>query len=387
MKRSIKLIKIKGITIKMHWSFMIILVWIIAANAVQGYTLHNIQWSLIFVALIFLSVVIHELAHYWVAKRLGVQAREINLLPVGGIPANESFPGSKKSEIIISLAGPVANLAIAGLLLPFIQNQLPIWDITSHFDVIHESDLLYKLHLVNLGLFIINLIPAFPLAGGNIFRTILSWKTDYFVATGIVVAGGKIIAAGFLVAGVLYLNLLLLVVSLLIFSAVQTEESILQLRKLIMGLTSQQVITSDFSTLRAQSSIKDNIGNVMNDQSREFLVMEAGSPVGSIPRWEIINEASEKNYTVLLKDIMKENLISFDANEKVEKGLKSLLAFPYKNFPVMESMNGDGNKTPGSVQPKKFAGVTSLARIMEYLLLNRLDPREHKILKSLVNKF
>jgi Zn-dependent protease len=112
MKGSIKLLKIKGITIKMHWSFLIILVWIIAANAVEGLTLHNIQWSLIFVALILLSVIIYELAHYWVAKKMGAQATEINLLTVGGIQTIESFLGNKKPEIMISIAGPFANLAM-----------------------------------------------------------------------------------------------------------------------------------------------------------------------------------------------------------------------------------------------------------------------------------
>jgi Zn-dependent protease len=372
MKGSIKLLKIKGITIKMHWSFLIILIWIIAANAVQGFTWPNIKWSLIFVVLIFLSVIIHDLAHYWVAKHFGVQATEINLLPVGGIQANESFPANKKSELLISIVGPLVNLAIAGMLLPFIQNQLPIWELPSHFDVIHGSDILYKLHLVNLGLFFINLIPAFPLDGGNIFRTILSWRMDYFVATKIVVAIGKVIAAGFLIAAVLYLNLLLLVISLLIFSAVQSEEYVLHLRKFISALKFEQVITSDFSTLQAQSSVKANMGNVMNNHSPEFLIMEAGVPVGSLPRWEIINEASEKNYSVLLKELLKNKLTFFNAGDKVEKGFKSLLAFPYKNFPVMQN--------------KKFAGVTNLMCIMEYLLLNRLDPKEHKMLKSLVNK-
>jgi Zn-dependent protease len=372
MKRSIKLFKIKGITIKMHWSFLIILVWIIATNAVEGFTWHYIKWSLIFIVLIFFSVLVHELVHYWVAKRLGVQTTEINFLPIGGISVCESFPKNKKSEIMISISGPLANLAIAGLLLPFVQNQLPIWDIPSHFDVIHGSDILYKLHLVNLGLFFINLIPAFPLDGGDIFRTILAWKMDYFEATKIVVITGRVIAAGFLITGLIYLNLLLLVIGLLIFSAVQSEEYILHLRSLIKGITFGQVTSYDFTTLQGNSSVKDNMGNVMNNHTREFLIMEAGLPVGSVPRWEIINEASEKHYSVLLKDIMKNDLRSFNADEQVEQGFKTLVAFPYRSYPVLQN--------------KRFTGVTSLMCIMEYLLLNRLEPKEHKMLKSLINK-
>src|ERR1035437_2377092 len=162
MKRRIKLYSLKGVVIYMHWTFLILLVWIIADNAVNGFIFKNIIWSLVFILLVFLSVVMHDLAHYWSAKHFNIQTNEITLLPTGGISYYENFPKSSKEELLISLVGPATNLAIAGLLLPFIQSHEQIWNITSHFDIVSENAILYELHIVNLGLFAINLVPAFP---------------------------------------------------------------------------------------------------------------------------------------------------------------------------------------------------------------------------------
>ena len=356
----------------MHWTFLIILVWVIAANTVNGLTFDKIIWSVVFIILVFGSVLIHELAHYWTAKRFNIHTNEITLLPTGGISSYENFPKSPKEELLISFTGPFVNLAIAGLLLPFIQGHAPIWEVTHHFDVIHESDLLYKLHLVNLGLFAINLIPAFPLDGGRILRAILGLKMNYFKATGVVIIIGKILAVAFFVAGIVYLNLLLLVISLLIFAAVQTEEYVLHLRSLIKGITFSEVVVNDYQSLQAHSTVQQVMGTLMSNYAKHFLVMEAGRPIGTIHRMRIINEAAEKNYTLPVKSLMKENLVYFNAGEKAEKGFKTLIAFPYRNYPVMQN--------------KIFVGVVSLMCILEYLMLHQLTPKEHERLKALIKK-
>lgn len=372
MKRSIKLSGIKGIVIKMHWTFLIVLVWVIAANAVNGLTFDKIIWSLVFIVLVFLSVAIHELAHYWATKRFKIQTNEITLLPTGGISYYENFPKSSKEELLISLAGPAINLAIAGLLLPFIQSNEPIWNITSHFDIIHENDLLYKLHLVNLGLFAINLIAAFPLDGGRILRALLGLKMNYFKATSIVIITGKIIAVAFLVAGIFYLNLLLLVVSLLIFGAVQAEEYVLHLRSLIKGITFGEVVVNDYQSLQAHSTIQEAMSTLMTNHAKHFMVMEGGRPIGTIHRMRIINEGAEKNYNLPVKNLMKENLTFFNADAGVEKRFKTLVAYPYRNYPVMQN--------------NIFVGVVSLMCILEYLMLLQLTPKEHERLKALIKK-
>ncbi|MDP4284046.1 MAG: site-2 protease family protein [Bacteroidota bacterium] len=372
MKRTINLFTIKGIVIKMHWTFLILPIWIIAANAVKGFTWANIIWSLIFILLVFLSVVIHELAHYWATKRFKIQTKEIILMPTGGISSYENFPKSSKEELLTTLAGTLANLAIAGLLLPFIQDHEPIWAITSHFDIVHGNDLLYKLHIVNLGLFAINLLPAFPLDGGHILRVLLGLKMNYFKATRIVVVVGKILAAFFLVTGIFYLNLLLLVISLLIFGAVESEEYVLHLRSLVKGLTFGEVVVNDYQKLQAQSTVQEVMGTLMTNHVKHFFVMENGIPIGTVHRMSIINEAAEKNYTCPVKNLMKENLIYFNSNDKVETGFKTLVAYPYSNYPVM--------------QDNLFTGVISLMCILEHLMLHQLTPKEHQRLKALIKK-
>ena len=372
MKGSIKLGMIKGIMIKMHWTFLILVVWVIAANAVNGLTFNTIIWSLVFIALVFLSVVLHETIHWRTARYFNIHTNEIILLPTGGISSYENFTKNTKEELFISFAGPFANLAIAGLLLPFIQDHEPIWKVVHHFDVIHEKDVLYKLHLVNLGLFAVNLIPAFPLDSGRILRALLGLKMNYFKATVFVVFTGKLITILIFASALFYTNLLLLVVALLIFSAVQSEEYVLHLRSLVRGLTFGEVVVNDYHSLQAQSTVQEVMGTLMTNHAKHFLIMEAGIPIGTIHRMRIISEVAEKNYNLQVKELMKENLIYFNADDDVQKGFKEMVAFPYRSFPVMKD--------------NIFTGMISLLGILEYMLLHRLTPKEHVRLKALIKK-
>jgi predicted transcriptional regulator len=86
----------------------------------------------------------------------------------------------------------------------------------------------------------------------------------------------------------------------------------------------------------------------------------------------IINEAAEKNYNLPVKNLMKENLLYFNADDSVTEGFKPLVSFPYRNYPVM--------------QKGIFTGVVSLMCILEYLMLHQLTPKEHERLKALIKK-
>ena len=372
MKRSIKLGSLGGITVNIHWTFLFLLVWVIAANSVRVLTWDKILWSFIFIVLVFLSILFHELGHLWVARHFNILTREITLLPTGGISYYETFPKNTKEESLTILVGPSINLAIAGMLLPFIQSHAPIWEVTRHFDIIHENDFLYKLHLVNLGLFAVNVIPAFPLDGGRVLRAILGLRMNYFKATSIVIVIGKILAVAFFIAAVVYFNLLLLLLSLLVFGAVRTEEYMLHLRSLIKKVKFSEVVVNDYQSVQAGSTVLQAMSTLMNNHAKRFFVMEGGKPIGTIHRMKIINEAAEKNYNLPVKNLMKENLDFFNADAGVEEEFKKLVAFPNRSYPVIEK--------------DIFVGVVSLMDILEYLMLHELAPKEHAKLKALIGK-
>src|SRR5687768_3501445 len=116
MKGSFKILSVRGITILIYWTFVLLIVWLLLVNGVTGGTGEQFMWSLIFVLSIFVCVVLHELGHALTAARYGIATKSIILLPIGGIANIEKFPDNPKQELAISIAGPLVNVIIAALL-------------------------------------------------------------------------------------------------------------------------------------------------------------------------------------------------------------------------------------------------------------------------------
>ncbi|MBA7613920.1 putative zinc metalloprotease Rip3 [subsurface metagenome] len=156
--------------------------------------------DLIFVGLInglilLFSILIHELSHSLVAQKYGLKVKEIELYLFGGVSKIEEEPRTPKSEMIISIVGPLSSLVIGlGLLALFF---LPI-----NIPSIMSVTFLYS-GISNIGLSIFNLFPAFPIDGGRILRAFL-WKrrNDLLSATKTASKIGTIIGYGFMIYGV-----------------------------------------------------------------------------------------------------------------------------------------------------------------------------------------
>jgi len=198
-----------GIDIKIHWSFWLVILW--AGN-------EGLRWSerwqgalfaILAILLFFGCVLLHELGHVWAAKRFGVEVEGIVLLPVGGLAKIRNMPGKAWQEFVIALAGPLANCLTALLLLVVL---LLVWGpglvtgvtgytrtvIPSLMDSIFEGgsalSLVVFLILINALLAVFNLLPAFPMDGGRIFRAILASVLPYQRATRIAVRTGQAFA-------------------------------------------------------------------------------------------------------------------------------------------------------------------------------------------------
>ncbi len=167
-----KLGKVRGIAIKFHFSMLLIvaLVGFYAANFYLETVPNAPMWELLLVAIlngiiIVFSILIHELSHSLMALRYGLKVSEIELYLFGGVSKMEEEPKTPRSELVISVVGPLSSfiLGIICLIIFFLPIILPMWLLVT----------LFYSGITNIGLGIFNLLPAFPMDGGRVLRSIL----------------------------------------------------------------------------------------------------------------------------------------------------------------------------------------------------------------------
>jgi len=227
---SINLFRIRGIPLVLHISFLALLGYV----AWEGWSEAGLQgaaWSLAILGTFFSCVVLHELGHSFTAMHFGIGVRRILLMPIGGMAEFESIPREPRRELLITIAGPAVNFAIAGVLWLVVGSP-------SHWSLsIYEADAIGFAHLLlhwNLLMGCFNLVPVFPMDGGRIFRALLSTRLTYLRATFWAVTIGKILAiAGALVAVFWWQTYLTAVLFLFIFYAGEMEYRALLRRELI----------------------------------------------------------------------------------------------------------------------------------------------------------
>ena len=205
---------ISGIAIRVHWSFLIVPFMAYFSNVDQGQ-----GFALIWVAMslaVFGCVLLHELGHAFAARQFGIGTRDILLLPIGGVASLERMPRNPLQELWIAIAGPLVNVVIAGVIfLGLAFSSLSITSTLGWF--------LSTLAIINLVLVAFNLIPAFPMDGGRVFRSVLAIFIPYVQATNIAATVGKFCAIGLGLYGLFTGQFMLLLLAGFVYLAGQAE--------------------------------------------------------------------------------------------------------------------------------------------------------------------
>jgi Zn-dependent protease len=173
--------------------------------------------GVVFVVLIFLCVLLHELGHALAARRYGIKTPDITLLPIGGVARLERMPDKPSEEVIVALAGPALNVIIAVALSIVIglTGGLPNPEIMQETG----APLAVRLFTVNIWLVLFNMIPAFPMDGGRVLRAVLAMRMNYGRATQVAASIGQGIAFVFFILGLLWNPMLLLIAVFVYFGA------------------------------------------------------------------------------------------------------------------------------------------------------------------------
>jgi len=187
------LFRVRGILLAVHFSFFLML-GVVGWFGWQEGAGVGLWWSVVTLLMFFTCVVLHELGHSFTAMHYGVNVRRILLMPIGGMAEFDGIPRQPVRELLITIAGPAVNFAIAGgLWLCFGISELEVHP-DRHFPTSAPEFVQVLLHW-NLLMGCFNLVPVFPMDGGRIFRALLATRLNYLRATFIAALVGKILAA------------------------------------------------------------------------------------------------------------------------------------------------------------------------------------------------
>lgn len=303
MKWAFKLAKIAGIDVYIHYTFFLLLAWF----AWQGYSetglLSDALEGVLFICALFTCVVLHEFGHALTGRVFGVRTDHITLLPFGGVAFMESIPKRPKQEILISLAGPAVNIAIAGLIYAYLQ----FTPIQLNQEQLSQGEwpFLFQLLIVNVFLAVFNLIPAFPMDGGRVLRGLLAIKLEYSTATLWASRVGKFFAVAFIAYGLVSSHTMLVIIGVFIFLGATGENRLVQFNSKVKELSIAHIATPKFhylddgQTLYAAREILDSYGE------QQIFPVGSASHLHSFISAQQLSSAIEKveseqlaNYTV-----------------------------------------------------------------------------------------
>ena len=356
MKGSLNLGKVSGIKIKVHWTFLFIIIWVAFIEINQGGNLQSVLFNIALILVVFLCVVLHELGHALTAQHYGVKTKKITLLPIGGIASLEKIPEEPKQELVVALAGPLVNVIIALILYFVVPVQQFLADnvtnILENLNALSLSNFLFYLFTVNVLLVIFNLIPAFPMDGGRVLRALLAMNLGRVKATQIAASIGQSIAIVFLLLGMLF-NPFLILIALFVFVGAYGENKMVQQIELLKGHTVEEAMLTNITLLKPEETMARVKDLILSGTEKDFIVGQNGKPLGILMNADIIKNSNKPN--LLVGNVMKTSFKELGINDKLKNVLSLAELHKGHFFPVL-----DANK--------KLVGAIDLTNINEFIL-------------------
>jgi Zn-dependent protease len=230
MVRSFQLAHVAAIRVKVHITFFVILIQGALIGALETNQVQGALFVVAFIALVFACIILRELGRVLTARCFDVKVHEVMLLPIGGIAAIGSTPLKPLHELAITMAGPLVNVVIAGLLTIGFGDSVPRSLLNGRLvppelNSLSFDALPFWLLYANIGMLVFNLVPALPLEGGRILRACLAMMLGFVRATHIAAVIGQVLAIALIAVGVITGRLLLCATALLIYASATPERT------------------------------------------------------------------------------------------------------------------------------------------------------------------
>jgi Zn-dependent protease/predicted transcriptional regulator len=371
MKWSIRIGTFAGIGVFMHLTFPLIIGWVGLSYWLQTRTLGGVFEGILFTLILFGFVVMHEFGHALTARRYGIKTRDITLYPIGGVARLERMPDKPIQEFWVALAGPAVNVAIAAVLFAWLTvsgSFAPLASLT-----LTSGPFIERLMLVNISLILFNLIPAFPMDGGRVLRSLLALWLEYPRATRIAATIGQGMALILGLVG-LFNNPFLLFIAFFVWVGASQEAAMVQMKAALNGIPVGRVMRTHFLTLSPRDLLSRVVVLILKGSQSDFPVVESGSVVGVVRRADLMAAVARQGQDIPVGQIMRREFQTADSNELLEEAILRMQTSADQSIPVLSQGQLVGMLT--------YDGISEFLQLRSAIGKSRVEEPEVRTLGS-----
>ncbi|MFO7567779.1 MAG: site-2 protease family protein [Enhygromyxa sp.] len=303
MKWAWRIARIAGIDVRIHVTFLALLAWIAWISYASTGTAAGALDGVLLILVVFGIVVLHEFGHALTARRFGIKTRDITLLPIGGVASLERMPDEPRQELLVAVAGPAVNFALALIFtLLALALGLPLVPEAE----LGTGSLLVQLIWINLVIGVFNLIPAFPMDGGRALRALLAMRVSDIRATRIAAGLGQAMALLLGIVG-LFFNPVLVFIALFLWMGASGEARLAEAKFVAHGIPVAAAMVRELEAVSPEVPVAAPLRRVLETFQHDFPVVEDGRVVGMLSREAMLHALAADGPEVPVSAVMRPN--------------------------------------------------------------------------------
>ena len=345
MSWSLPIIRIAGIQLRIHVTFLLLIAWLAFGYYPEGGSAVAAA-RVIFVLLLFVCVVFHEFGHAFAAKAFGINTPDITLLPIGGVARLERMPEEPLQELIIAFCLFLV-IGTRGLLNP---------------ETVQGGDMIAQLLTINVVLLLFNLLPAFPMDGGRVLRALLATRLTYARATQIAASIGQGCAFIFGFLGLLW-NPFLIFIALFVYIGASQEAALAQMRDVSRRFPVSSAMVREFRSLPISATLQEAVDALLATSQHDFPILDdSGKVAGVLTRHDLIAALRKDDLTIRVGDVMRRDIPTVTTGTRFEEAFRIMQECNCPAVPVLDSM-------------KRLVGLLTPENVSELMMVQSALPR------------
>jgi Zn-dependent protease len=319
MMRSVTVARVREIDIRLHPTFALVFLWVLIdwRRIGAGVGISAVIFTLVLVILIFACVLLHEFGHAFMARQHGVRVHDVSLSAIGGVARMEQLPAEPRAEVLIAMAGPAANFALVVALAPV----MLLIGVVSGFSSLEDyaltvfepsmAGLATTLLYANVLIIVFNLMPAFPMDGGRVFRAGLTTMLGRETGTRVAVLVGEAFAVLLLLFSIFVAqSVILVLLSVFVMIVAYGEDRAVRVESAMRRMRVGQFALWDMGGIAPDQPIP----TALRGGLRDIAVTKDGRVVGMLWRNRLLAELGGTANRRTVAEVMEPDPITVDAN-------------------------------------------------------------------------